>query len=202
DVNFGVRNHECFGLLGPNGAGKTTILNVISSTLTQSTGSVCYNGVETYELELGKISLGFCPQHDILWKELTLREHLELFLNVRGYDSEDSKMYATQYINAASLEEHQHKKVEHLSGGTKRKLSILIALCGHPKRLILDEPTAGMDPFTRCLIWDILENSKKMNDSAVIMSTHSMEEAEKICDRLGILVNGRLVCIGSPEHIK
>jgi len=202
DVNFGVRNHECFGLLGPNGAGKSTTLNTITSTIPQTTGSICFNGVETHLTDYGRISLGYCPQKDILWRELTLREHIELFLRIRGYTAEETKEYASQYINVAGLEEHQHKCVEKLSGGTKRKLSLLIAICGYPKQILLDEPTAGMDPSTRRLIWNIISKTKKMNDSALILTTHSMEEAENLCDRLAILVNGRLICIGSPEHLK
>jgi len=202
DVNFGVRMHECFGLLGPNGAGKSTTLNTVSATIPQTMGSVCYNGIETHQAKLGDISMGYCPQNDILWKELTLREHIEFFLSIRGYDSKDAKIYATEYINAAGLEEHQNKRVDNLSGGTKRKLSILIAICGYPERILLDEPTAGMDPSTRRLIWDIVKQTKRMNDSALILTTHSMEEAEHLCDRLAILVNGRLICIGSPEHLK
>ncbi|ORX40441.1 hypothetical protein BCR32DRAFT_298739 [Anaeromyces robustus] len=187
DVNFGVRMHECFGLLGPNGAGKSTTLNTVTATIPQTMGSICYNGIETHQAKLGEVSMGYCPQHDILWKELTLREHIEFFLSIRGYDAKDAKVYATQYINAA---------------GTKRKLSILIAICGYPERILLDEPTAGMDPSTRRLIWNIIKQTKRMNDSALIMTTHSMEEAEHLCDRLAILVNGRLICIGSPEHLK
>jgi len=202
DVNFGVRKHECFGLLGPNGAGKSTTLNTVTSTIPQTTGRVCFNGLETHIARLGEISMGYCPQNDILWKELTLREHLEFFLTIRGYSSEESKTYATEYINAAGLEEHQNKRIENLSGGTKRKLSLLIAICGYPKQILLDEPTAGMDPSTRRLVWNIIKKTKNMNDSALIMTTHSMEEAENLCDRLAILVNGRLTCIGSPEHLK
>jgi len=103
DVNFGVRNHECFGLLGPNGAGKSTTLNTITSTIPQTTGSICFNGVETHLTDYGRISLGYCPQKDILWRELTLREHIELFLRIRGYTAEETKEYASQYINVAGL---------------------------------------------------------------------------------------------------
>jgi len=202
NVNFGVRNHECFGLLGPNGAGKSTTLNTITSTIPQTTGTICFNGVETHVARLDEISMGYCPQKDILWKELTLREHIEFFLSIRGYTAKEAKEYATQYINVAGLEEHQNKRTEKLSGGTKRKLSLLIAICNYPKQILLDEPTAGMDPSTRRLIWNIIKKTKSVNDSALILTTHSMEEAEFLCDRLAILVNGRLVCIGSPEHLK
>jgi len=202
DVSFGVRTHECFGLLGPNGAGKSTTLNTVTCTIPQTTGKVCFNGVETHLARLGEISMGYCPQSDILWKELTLREHLELFLTIRGYSPEESKEYATKYINSLGLEEHQHKRANDLSGGTKRKLSLLIAICGYPKQILLDEPSAGMDPSTRRLVWNVIKKTKTMNDSAVILTTHSMEEAEFLCDRLAILVNGHLSCIGSPEHLK
>ncbi|ORX41368.1 P-loop containing nucleoside triphosphate hydrolase protein [Piromyces finnis] len=202
DVNFGVRNHECFGLLGPNGAGKSTTLNTITSTIPQTTGTISFNGVETHLARLCDISMGYCPQKDILWKELTLREHIELFISIRGYSSEEAKNYATQFIDIAGLEEHQNKRIEKLSGGTKRKLSLIIAICGYPEQILLDEPTAGMDPSTRRLIWNIITKTKKKNDSAFILTTHSMEEAENLCDRLGILVNGRIICIGSAEHLK
>jgi len=202
DVNFGIRNHECFGLLGPNGAGKSTTLNTITATLPQTTGKICFNGKESHLARLGELSMGYCPQNDILWKELTLREHLILFLRIRGYSSSEAKTYAAQYIRAVGLEDHQNKRADNLSGGTKRKLSLLIAICGYPQQIFLDEPSAGMDPSTRRLVWETIKKTKNMNDSAVIMTTHSMEEAENLCDRLAILVNGQLSCIGSPDHLK
>ena len=202
DVNFGVKNHECFGLLGPNGAGKSTTLNCITLTISLTTGKVCFNGIDVYSNYANKISMGYCPQEDILWKEMTVREHIEFFLKIRGYVEEEAKNYATQYIEASGLEDHQHKRTDEISGGTKRKLSILIAICSYPKQILLDEPTAGMDPSTRRFVWNIIKETKNMNNSALIMTTHSMEEAENLCDRLGILVNGRIICIGSPEHLK
>jgi len=202
DVNFAVRVRECFGLLGPNGAGKTTTLNAVTASIAPTTGKVCFYGKEIHNTPLSEISMGYCPQINILWKELTLREHLELFLRIRGYEKNDAADYATQYINACGLEDHQNKPAEKLSGGTKRKLSLLIAICGYPKQILLDEPTAGLDPSTRRYVWNIINDTKKMNESALILTTHSMEEAEQLCDRLAILVNGRLTCIGAPEHLK
>ncbi|OUM56409.1 hypothetical protein PIROE2DRAFT_49513 [Piromyces sp. E2] len=202
DVNFGVRNHECFGLLGPNGAGKSTTLNTITATLPQITGKICFSGKESHLSSPEELSMGYCPQNDILWKELTLREHLELFLRIRGYSSSKAKTYTTQYIRSIGLEEHQNKRADDLSGGTRRKLSLLIAICGYPKQIFLDEPSAGMDPSTRRLVWDTIKKTKNINDSSIIMTTHSMEEAENLCDRLAILVNGQLSCIGSPDHLK
>ncbi|OUM69303.1 hypothetical protein PIROE2DRAFT_38395 [Piromyces sp. E2] len=202
DVNFAVRARECFGLLGPNGAGKTTTLNAITSSITPTTGKVCFFGKEVHNTPFSEISMGYCPQINILWKELTLREHLELFLRIRGYAKKEATDYATKYINACGLEDHQNKPADKISGGTKRKLSLLISICGYPKQILLDEPTAGLDPSTRRYVWNIINDTKKMNESALILTTHSMEEAEQLCDRLAILVNGRLTCIGAPQHIK
>ncbi|ORX60084.1 P-loop containing nucleoside triphosphate hydrolase protein [Piromyces finnis] len=202
DVSFGINKHECFGLLGPNGAGKSTTLNMITSTIPQTTGKIYYDGVESHIARYNNISLGYCPQNDTFWKELTIREHLEFFLKIRGYSDELAKEYTTQYIRSCGLEEHEGKHASKLSGGTKRKLCLLMAICGCPNQVLLDEPTAGMDPSTRRYIWNIIKETKKENNTAIIMTTHSMEEAEFLCDRLGILINGRLKCIGSPEHIK
>jgi ATP-binding cassette subfamily A (ABC1) protein 5 len=202
DVSFGINRHECFGLLGPNGAGKSTTLNMVTSTIPQTTGRIYYDGVESYAARLNEISLGYCPQNDIYWKELTIREHIEFFLRIRGYPSYKVKEYTDHYIRCCKLEEHQNKRASKLSGGTKRKLCLLVAICGYPNQILLDEPTAGMDPSTRRYVWNIIKGTKNNNNSAIIMTTHSMEEAENLCDRIGILINGRLVCIGSPEHIK
>lgn len=202
DVSFGINKHECFGLLGPNGAGKSTTLNMITSTIPQTTGKIYYDGVESHIARYNNISLGYCPQNDTFWKELTIREHIEFFLKIRGYSKELAKEYATQYIRCCKLEEHEGKRASKLSGGTKRKLCLLMAICGYPNQVLLDEPTAGMDPSTRRYVWNIIKETKRDNNTAIIMTTHSMEEAEFLCDRLGILINGRLKCIGSPEHLK
>jgi len=202
DVSFGINKHECFGLLGPNGAGKSTTLNMITSTIPQTTGKIYYDGVESHIARYNNISLGYCPQNDTFWKELTIREHIEFFLKIRGYPKELAREYATQYIRCCKLEEHEGKRASKLSGGTKRKLCLLMAICGYPNQVLLDEPTAGMDPSTRRYVWNIIKETKKENNTAIIMTTHSMEEAEYLCDRLGILINGRLKCIGSPEHLK
>ncbi|OUM61848.1 hypothetical protein PIROE2DRAFT_44887 [Piromyces sp. E2] len=199
NVNFHVNSHECFGLLGPNGAGKSTILSMLIGLYGPSFGDIYFNGKNMKEIS--DLTIGYCNQEDILWKELTLREHLEFFLELRGFPSDQIQECATQYIRYCDLEKHQNKKVTTLSGGTKRKLSVLLAVCGYPKNIILDEPTAGMDPCTRRFIWEIIKDIKKREQSSIIMTTHSMEEAENLCDRLTILLNGRLSCIGSPEYL-
>jgi ABC-type multidrug transport system ATPase subunit len=199
DVTFHVNCNECFGLLGPNGAGKSTLLNMLTGLTAPTFGNIYYDGkiISDYS----DLIIGYCPQEDIFWKELTLREHLEFFLELRGYPEDHIKEYADQYLSYCELEEHQNKKVTQLSGGTKRKLSVLLAVCGYPKYIILDEPTAGMDPHTRRFVWNIIEDIKNKQQSSITMTSHSMEEAEALCDRLTILIDGRLGCIGSPKYL-
>ncbi|KAL6627945.1 P-loop containing nucleoside triphosphate hydrolase protein [Neocallimastix californiae] len=199
NISFHIDQNECFGLLGPNGVGKTTTLNILSNSISPDYGDVFYDG--TSMKNISNLNIGYCNQNDILWKELTLREHLEFFLELRGYPKKELKRCATQYINYCNLEEHQNKKINHLSGGTKRKLSVLLAVCGYPKYIILDEPTASMDPYTKRFIWDIIKDIKTQRQSSIIMTTHSMEEAKALCDRLTILLNGRLSCIGTPKFL-
>ncbi|OUM56881.1 hypothetical protein PIROE2DRAFT_52624 [Piromyces sp. E2] len=161
---------------------------------------------ETYYCGLpfskNKKEIRYCPQEDTLWNEFTLFEHIEMFLYLRGYSKKNAKKIAKKFIRYCHLTEHKNKMPYELSGGTRRKLNILIALCCSSSKIIMDEPSAGMDPSTRHYIWDIIKDTIQNNKSSVIMSTHSMEEAELLCNRIAIMVKGRLKCIGSPEHIK
>ncbi|OUM66056.1 hypothetical protein PIROE2DRAFT_6854, partial [Piromyces sp. E2] len=199
NITFHVEENECFGLLGPNGVGKSTTLNILTRSISPDYGDVCYNGLSLKDVK--DLNLGYCDQKDILWDDLTIKEHLEFYLELRGYSKIELDIVCNQYIHYCGLEEHQNKKVKHLSGGTKRKLSVLIAICGYPKFIIMDEPTAGMDPFTRHFVWNIIKDIKNRQNSAIVMTTHSMEEAEALCDRLTILLNGKLRCVGSPETL-
>jgi ABC-type multidrug transport system ATPase subunit len=202
DINFGLRPHECLGLLGPNGAGKSTLLNIFTGYLPPTTGQVYYQGKDIKDSKSTITSFGYCPQNDILWRELTLREHIEFFLSLRGYEKEDVNNYATKFISTCGLEEHQNKRIHYLSGGTKRKLSLILVICNYPKLIFLDEPTSGIDPSTRRLIWNIIQEIKERNNSSIILTTHSIDEASYLCERLGILVNGRLRYIGTSENLK
>jgi ABC-type multidrug transport system ATPase subunit len=199
DVSFGVKEKECFGLLGPNGVGKSTLLNVITSTFPPTSGNVYFNGQPSDE---SNEIVGYCPQKDILWEELTVLDHVMLYLRLRGVPKDRVKDIALQYINFTQISEHKNKYAGKLSGGTKRKLCILLAVCTSPKQIILDEPTSGIDPATRFFIWEMIKELKESSHSSFILTTHSMEEAQELCDRLTILINGRLVCIGSPDYLR
>jgi len=202
NVSLGIDRCECFGILGPNGSGKSSLLNTTSFTFPQTVGKIYYDGKDTTERVGNEITLGYCPQEDTLWNEFTLFEHIEMFLYLRGYSKAQAKKLTKEYISYSHLTEHKNKMPYELSGGTRRKLNILIALCCSSTKIILDEPSAGMDPSTRRYIWDIIKDTIQTNKASTIMSTHSMEEAELLCNRIAIMVKGRLKCIGSPEHLK
>ncbi|ORX80834.1 hypothetical protein BCR32DRAFT_268653 [Anaeromyces robustus] len=202
NVSFGINKCECFGLLGPNGSGKSSFLNTSSFTYKQTLGNMYYDGKNTLDKKGNEITLGYCPQEDVVWKELTLFEHIEMILYIHGYSLSKSKNLAKQFIQYCRLQPHKNKLPYELSGGTRRKLNIITSICSSSSRIMLDEPSAGMDPSTRRYVWDILKASIQSNESSIIMTTHSMEEAELLCNRLAIIVNGKLRCIGTPEHLK
>jgi ABC-type multidrug transport system ATPase subunit len=202
NITLEIDKCECFGILGPNGSGKSSLLNTTSFTFPQTLGKIYYDGKDTTERVGNEITLGYCPQEDTLWNEFTLFEHIEMFLYLRGYSKKEAKKIAKEFISYCHLTEHKNKMPYELSGGTRRKLNILIALCCSSTKIIMDEPSAGMDPSTRRYIWDIIKSTIQNNKSSTIMSTHSMEEAELLCNRIAIMVKGRLKCIGTPEHLK
>jgi len=125
-----------------------------------------------------------------------------MFIYLRGYSKEESQQYAQKYMEFCKIEEHKNKYPKELSGGTRRKLCILLALICFSNKIILDEPSSGMDPATRRYIWDVLTSYKNYENSSIVLTTHAMEEAELLCERIGILVNGELLAIGSPAHLK
>jgi len=202
DVTFGVNVGECLGLLGPNGAGKTTSISMITGLLSHTHGKVLYGNLDLNETEMADLSLGYCSQHDSLWKLLTVKETIYFYLNICGYPKKDIPQYTKALIEACGIENHANKKVSEISGGTKRKLSLIVAICSSPSYLILDEPSAGMDPFTRRYMWKLISELKKARETATILTTHSTEEAEALCERIAILIKGRLVCVDTPSSIK
>ncbi|OUM66695.1 hypothetical protein PIROE2DRAFT_20138 [Piromyces sp. E2] len=202
NINLGIDKCECFGLLGPNGSGKTSLLNTVSFTFKQTAGDILYEGKNTLDRKANEITLGYCPQENTLWEEMTLYEHIKMFLYIRGCSRAKSKRLADQFIEYCRLTPHKNKFPSEMSGGTRRKLNILIALCCNSQRALLDEPSSGMDPASRRYIWEVIKATLQRNQSSMIMTTHSMEEAELLCNRIGIIVNGKIQCIGTPEHLK
>ncbi|KAL6594717.1 hypothetical protein U3516DRAFT_608426 [Neocallimastix sp. 'constans'] len=202
DVTFGVDVGECLGLLGPNGAGKTTSISMITGLLSHTHGTVVYGNKDLSTTDMADLSLGYTAQYDSLWKLLTVKETIQFYLNICGYPRKDIPRYTKALIEACGIELHTNKKVSEISGGTKRKLSLIVSICSSPNYLILDEPSAGMDPFTRRYMWKLISELKKVRETATILTTHSTEEAEALCDRIAILIKGRLVCVDTPRSIK
>ncbi|KAI9916016.1 hypothetical protein PsorP6_007033 [Peronosclerospora sorghi] len=198
-----ISKGECFGYLGINGAGKTTTIKVLTGELAPTNGFVTLGGYElARECEQARRVVGYCPQFDALHDLLTVEEQLELYARLKGLPSECVKQAVDEKIDQVGLTAYQTKLTHGLSGGNKRKLSTAIALIGSPPIVILDEPSTGVDPTSRRKMWDVIASVCASKTSCVILTTHSMEECEALCTRVGILVSGKLQCLGSVEHLK
>ncbi|XP_036983617.2 ATP-binding cassette sub-family A member 2 isoform X2 [Artibeus jamaicensis] len=199
---LGVRPGECFGLLGVNGAGKTTTFKMLTGDESTTGGEAFVNGHSVLkELLQVQQSLGYCPQFDALFDELTAREHLQLYTRLRGIPWKDEARVVKWALEKLELTKYADKPAGTYSGGNKRKLSTAIALIGNPAFIFLDEPTTGMDPKARRFLWNLILDLIKTGRS-VVLTSHSMEECEALCTRLAIMVNGRLRCLGSIQHLK
>ncbi|XP_031662332.1 ATP-binding cassette sub-family A member 2 isoform X3 [Oncorhynchus kisutch] len=199
---LGVRPGECFGLLGVNGAGKTTTFKMLTGD-ESTTGGEAFIGGNSILRELLRVqqSIGYCPQFDALFEDLTAREHLELYTRLRGIPWKDEQRVVSWALEKLELSKYADKPAGTYSGGNKRKLSTAIALIGYPSLIFLDEPTTGMDPKARRFLWNLILDIIKTGRS-VVLTSHSMEECEALCTRLGIMVNGRFKCLGSIQHLK
>ncbi|KAF0724492.1 hypothetical protein AaE_009782 [Aphanomyces astaci] len=154
------------------------------------------------QLEVRRL-IGYCPQFDALIDLLTVREHLELFASIKGVPSKRICDTVKDKMDQMNLNDFEDKLAGTLSGGNKRKLSVAIALIGSPPIIFLDEPSTGMDPVSRRFMWDVIADiSTRSKESTILLTTHSMEECEALCTRVGIMVGGRLRCVGSIQHLK
>ena len=202
NLSLMVGEGEVFGLLGHNGAGKTSAMKMMTGEEGLSVGRVEVTGLEVRSRQSSVYhQLGYCPQLDTVWPRLTLQEHLQLFARIRGVPERDIGGLVRSYLRGLHIEEHGDKASRDCSGGTKRKLSYGIAMVGEPRIVLLDEPSTGMDPQSKRFVWNTISSSFREGRGAVI-TTHSMEEADAVCSRIGILVQGELRCLGSSQHLK
>jgi ATP-binding cassette subfamily A (ABC1) protein 3 len=202
DISFLVKRRECFALLGVNGAGKTTTFKILTGEFSPSGGSVHINGLSIMnEIPEIRNCIGYCPQFDSVTDLLTGKEHLELYARIKGIPKRLIPDIVAAKIREMDLTAFQHVRAGNYSGGNKRKLSVAIACIGNPPVVFLDEPSAGLDPEARRKMWKVISQIKSMKTS-LIFTTHYIEEAEILCDRIGIMVAGRFKCIGSSWHIK
>uniref|UniRef100_A0A914XN67 ABC transporter domain-containing protein n=1 Tax=Plectus sambesii TaxID=2011161 RepID=A0A914XN67_9BILA len=199
-LTFATQAEECFGLLGVNGAGKTTTFEMLAGQSVISSGDAIINNTSIKSnWRKACRSIGYCPQFDAILGELTGRETLGIIARIRGVASVTRTVDAV--ISAVGIKMHANKPIKKYSGGNKRRLSVGLALIGRPDVLMLDEPTAGVDPKARRLIWDVL-SAVRAQGTALVLTSHSMEECEALCTRVGIMVAGSLRCLGSTQHIK
>ncbi len=200
-IDFEVKQGEAFGLLGPNGAGKSTTMRMIASTSMRSGGELEILGKDPNNLgpEI-RAHLGVVPQQDNLDRELKVWENLYIYGRYFGLSRKFMKNKIEELIEFAQLEEKRNAKTEELSGGMKRRLTIARALVNEPDILMLDEPTTGLDPQARHVLWDRLFRLKEQGVTLVI-TTHYMDEAEQLCDRLVVMDKGRIMAEGSPSDL-
>ncbi|XP_024360476.1 ABC transporter A family member 8 [Physcomitrium patens] len=200
--SLAVPRGECFGILGPNGAGKTSSINMMIGFLKPTDGTAYIHGMDIVtDMDRIYSCMGVCPQHDLLWGYLTGREHLLFYgrlKNLKGRELTDAVEKSLKSVNLFDKGVGD-KQCRMYSGGMKRRLSVAISLIGNPKVVYMDEPSTGLDPESRNNLWNVVKQSKQ--DRAIILTTHSMEEAEALCDRLGIFVNGELQCIGNAKEL-
>ncbi|XP_078158441.1 ABC transporter A family member 2-like [Carex rostrata] len=194
---------QLFCLLGPNGAGKTTTISCLTG-ITPITGgdALIYGNSVRSSVGMANIRrlIGVCPQFDILWDALTAEENLALFASIKGLPPSETKTVVKKLLVDVKLAHAAHFRAGSFSGGMKRRLSVAISLIGDPKLVFLDEPTTGMDPITRRHVWDIIEDAKK--GRAIVLTTHSMEEADILSDRIAIMAKGKFRCIGTSIRLK
>ncbi|MFM1789589.1 MAG: hypothetical protein RLZZ12_938 [Actinomycetota bacterium] len=200
-INFDVAKGESFGLLGPNGAGKSTTMRIIAATSRRTAGTISILGRDPEEHgPQVRAHLGVVPQQDNLDTELTVTENLYIYGRYFGLSKKFVNKKVEELLAFAQLEEKKDVKVEALSGGMKRRLTIARALVSEPDILMLDEPTTGLDPQARHILWDRLFRLKE-DGVTLIITTHFMDEAEQLCDRLVVMDKGKIMAEGSPAEL-
>jgi lipooligosaccharide transport system ATP-binding protein len=200
-VSFSVRNGEAFGLLGPNGAGKSTIMRMIYCRTPLTSGSLRVVGFDVAQRPRSiKESVGVVPQENNLDPDLSVRDNLLVYARFFRIPRRTAEERADELIEFIELNDKRDARIESLSGGMKRRLMIGRALINNPSLLILDEPTTGLDPHVRLAIWDKLRELRDQG-LTVLLSTHYMDEAEKLCDRLLIIDHGRILVSGTPREL-
>jgi len=200
-IDLAVRRGECFGLLGPNGAGKTTTIRMITCRVPPSDGVLVVAGLDVrrFPSEV-KARLGVVNQQDNLDEAISVQENLEIYGQCFGLSVQEARRRAQELLALMGLEARGRARPRELSGGMKRRLVIARALINRPDIVVLDEPTTGLDPHARALVWDRLARLKSQRIS-LILTTHYMEEAARLCDRIAIMDQGRIIALGEPGEL-
>ncbi len=200
-VDFSIAKGECFGFLGPNGAGKTTVMRTISCFMPPTAGSVTVFGMDVNrEPSRIKARIGVMPQDINLDPDLNVLENLIVYARYFDIRRKDSLRLGRALLEFVELQDKSATKIDQLSGGMKHRLLLARSLVNNPEVLILDEPTTGLDPHSRRAVWDKLNHLKSQN-TTLLLTTHYMEEAERLCDRVAIMDSGKIVTIDSPRSL-
>merc|ERR1712232_506878 len=204
NMSFGIPAGEVFGLLGINGAGKTTTMGILTAEFPPTGGDAWLNGYSvTREPDMIRRSIGYCPQFDAHFMNMTGREHVELYASIKGVPQEQIFSLCSAKLAEVGLSEADADKVSAgYSGGMKRKLSVACASIGEPRIVFLDEPSTGMDPLARRDLWKTILGMVEGGSTSIVLTTHSMEECEALCPRIGIMASGKLKCLGSAQRLK
>ena len=203
ELSFSVEHGEVFGLLGPNGAGKSTLIRILTTLFPPTSGSARVNGFDVanqaYQV---RQSIGVIPQAMTSDSDLSAEENMIIFAKLYGVPRERRKRVTKELLQAVDLEHWMDKPVKQFSGGMRRRLEIARGLVHEPKIFFLDEPTTGLDPASRVAVWEMLSRLKKEHDLTILLTTHYMDEADKLCDRIAIVDHGKLVALDSPLKLK
>ncbi|AFY50383.1 ABC-type multidrug transport system, ATPase component [Nostoc sp. PCC 7524] len=199
DLNFTINPGEIYGLLGANGSGKTTTINIICNLLKADTGEITINHQPVSPVT--KKLIGIAPQENLLYKTLTCAENLQFFADIYGLDKATRQKQVQETLASVNLLDRVQSPVETLSGGMQRRLNIAAALVHQPKLVILDEPTTGLDIEARYEIWELIRQLKTQGIT-VLLTTHLLDEAERLCDKIGILKNGQILAEGSLAELR
>jgi ABC-2 type transport system ATP-binding protein len=199
DLNFQIQAGEIYGLLGPNGAGKTTTINLICNLLKPSSGEISFNYLPISQVT--KELIGVAPQENLLYKSLTCEENLNFFAQIYGLDRQQRRHRIKTSLSAVNLLDRAHSPVETLSGGMQRRMNIAVAIVHQPKLLILDEPTTGLDIESRYEVWDLIGQLRQQG-MTILLTTHLLDEAQRLCQRIGILKQGRIIAEGNLNQLR
>jgi ABC-2 type transport system ATP-binding protein len=203
NVSFEVKEGEIFGFLGPNGAGKTTTINMLTTLLKPSSGNaeVCGYDISKHANDV-RSSVGVVPQEYTADEDMTGMNNILLCADLYGIPRSDSKPHADELLRMVELKDAANRKVATYSGGMRRRLELACGLINYPKLLFLDEPTLGLDVQTRTAVWKYIKMLKEEYRMTLFLTTHYLEEADSLCDRVAIIDHGHIIKIGSPEELK
>ena len=201
-VSFTIYKGEIFGLLGPNGAGKTTTIRMLSTVLEPDRGDVTVGGYSIRDnAQAVRNLIGVSPQELALYEDLSALDNMVFFGRMVGLNGQEARAQSMAHLELMGLAERAKGKIAKFSGGMKRRINLAIALIGHPKLLFLDEPTVGIDPQSRNNIYETIENLRDKG-MTILYTTHYMEEADRLCDRVAIIDGGQIIAIDTPYELK